>query len=283
MILKCKLIFSPLSSLNSLSLDAPLVCLVWQIALANFMEVDLKLQHHLILGLSVWLCYSADRFTELPLPEFSSAPRYEVFKAFPLGFKIFWSTTLLFTVTLACLSLSVECLLFSLPLLLFCLLNFKLCLYEMTSGRLSFLAKEVRTSAILSWGCMLFPMFETSTNPHDTLVYFISLLLVFFANCLYVSEWERLFDFYRGRLTIIQKNPGFLNGLIKGNYLFLLISGCLWFIGDSPINFFTYVFWVLIFAMCLNLLSMENDKKRNAIDLGYWFVPLILLLIEHAS
>src|SRR4051812_37006106 len=50
--------------LTVLSLDAPLVALAWQFALARSAGVTLRAHHWFILGAAVWLVYVADRWIE---------------------------------------------------------------------------------------------------------------------------------------------------------------------------------------------------------------------------
>jgi hypothetical protein len=50
--------------LTVLSLDAPLVAVAWQGALARAANVPWRLHHGLVLGASVWLAYAADRWIE---------------------------------------------------------------------------------------------------------------------------------------------------------------------------------------------------------------------------
>jgi hypothetical protein len=47
-----------------LSLDAPAVALAWQSLLALVVGVKLAAHHSVLLGLSVWLAYAADRWIE---------------------------------------------------------------------------------------------------------------------------------------------------------------------------------------------------------------------------
>lgn len=47
-----------------LSLDAPIVAMLWQWLLARVARVPLGWQHTFILGISVWLAYAADRWIE---------------------------------------------------------------------------------------------------------------------------------------------------------------------------------------------------------------------------
>lgn len=50
--------------LTVLSLDAPLVAVAWQYALARMVRVPLQTHHAFILGAAVWLVYAADRWIE---------------------------------------------------------------------------------------------------------------------------------------------------------------------------------------------------------------------------
>ena len=47
-----------------LSLDAPLVAVVWQALFARILGVDLGWYQHVLLGLTVWIVYAADRWIE---------------------------------------------------------------------------------------------------------------------------------------------------------------------------------------------------------------------------
>jgi hypothetical protein len=47
-----------------LSLDAPIVAVVWQLMVSSVCHVTLHYPRHIILGLSIWLAYVADRWIE---------------------------------------------------------------------------------------------------------------------------------------------------------------------------------------------------------------------------
>ncbi len=53
---------APLKWLTTLSLDAPLVAVAWQAMLAHVLHSSLAWHQRLIVGLSVWLGYAADRW-----------------------------------------------------------------------------------------------------------------------------------------------------------------------------------------------------------------------------
>jgi hypothetical protein len=50
--------------LTILSIDAPVVCLLWQALIARAVDVPLRWPAVVVLGLSIWLAYAADRWIE---------------------------------------------------------------------------------------------------------------------------------------------------------------------------------------------------------------------------
>ena len=50
---------------NVLAIDAALIAVFWQAALAAAMDLPLSMVAHLVLGLSVWLTYTADRLVDV--------------------------------------------------------------------------------------------------------------------------------------------------------------------------------------------------------------------------
>ena len=58
------MIVKTLCKLDELSLNPVLVSICWQVLLFLELDVEIEFSHTLILGLSVWMAYSADRFCE---------------------------------------------------------------------------------------------------------------------------------------------------------------------------------------------------------------------------
>ena len=59
-----RMIVKTLCKLDELSLNPVLVSICWQVLLFLELDVEIEFSHTLILGLSVWMAYSADRFCE---------------------------------------------------------------------------------------------------------------------------------------------------------------------------------------------------------------------------
>ena len=237
--------------------------------------------HHLILGLCVWLSYSADRFSEPILPPFLSARRYEIFKNHKPTFLVCWWSSLLFAVCCSVYYLEANCILYGMLLFALSLGNFFLCRFETRFGFASRCTKELRTALILSLGCMFFPAYESSRAWGELSLCWILLFVLFFINCISVSKWEWFKDEKRGSLSCLQKNPEFLKALAMGKYPFALIILIVILINGAEPNLILHALWITLFVISLDFFLMDEEDKRGMIDLGYWIVPLALLGTEY--
>ena len=239
--------------------------------------------HHLILGVCVWLSYSADRFSEPRLPSSRSARRYEIFNNYKMTFLICWSSSLLFAVGCSIRYLEINCILWGFTLLALSLGNFFLCRLETRFGFASLCTKELRTAFILSLGCLFFPAYESSRALEELSLCWVLLFGLFFINCISVSKWEWFKDDKRGSLSSLQKKPQFLKTLAMGKYPFALIIFVFVLKNGMEINISMYVLWIALFVISLDFFLSDEEKKREAIDLGYWILPLTLVGIEHVN
>mgnify|MGYP001597569382 FL=1 len=88
--------------INIFGLDAPLVILFWQKLIEYEFNLQMNSRFELILFLSVWLAYSADRFLDnnnIFLKK-KLEQRHLIFKSNAFNFCIFWLILLFTTVTL---------------------------------------------------------------------------------------------------------------------------------------------------------------------------------------
>ena len=279
----CKTILHKLAALNRYSLDAPLIAVVWQSVLARDLAVELALHHHLILGFSVWLAYSADRFCEPLLPVSQTATRYEAFKNSRRAFCSCWAACLFLAVFFSVFHLSFKCLVLGLTLAALSLANFYLCFMESRKGVFLSCPKEVRTACILSLGCVFFPAY-LSTNAFPEILLFTNLLfLAFFMNCLYVSKWELHKDRDRGRLSFLQKKIKLMKWLPRVSCFAVLVLVLIALAQGMVPHLIPHVFLVLLFVATLERLVKDDDHKRLAVDQGYWILPLVLLGIGHVA
>jgi hypothetical protein len=244
-------------------------------------SAELNAYHHLILGLCVWLSYSADRFSEPSLPSSRSARRYEIFKNHKTTFLICWSLSLLFAICCSVKYLEINCILYGIPLFAISLGNFFLCRVETLFGFASPCTKEFRTAFILSLGCLFFPAYESSRAWGELSLCWILLFILFFINCISVSKWEWFKDEKRGSLSCLQKKPEFLKALAIGKYPFALIILIVILRNGAEPNLSMHVLSVTLFVISLDFFLLDEEDKRGVIDLGYWILPLTLLGAEY--
>ncbi len=67
---------------NLLSLDAPIIAIIWQSLLANYASLPLRLTGRIVLGLTVWSIYIADRLLDVRQPAgLNESPRHRFYRA----------------------------------------------------------------------------------------------------------------------------------------------------------------------------------------------------------
>ncbi len=184
-----------------LSLDAPAVSLVWQTALARVAGVDLDWAQRVVLALTVWLAYAADRWIEgwrLNPPDIRTAGHH-----FYLHWR--WSVA---TAWIAALAVDVAIafrvlawhdiaagLLLTVPVLLY-LLSHQL-IHRHNAWRAP---KELCVAALLTGGVCVF--LETSTRLGVLALSASLFALVCFTNCALISAWEREVDLAHGQSSL---------------------------------------------------------------------------------
>lgn len=284
---RLKKFFSPILCLNDISLDAPLIAVVWQGLIAEVFSVSLEIHHHLILGTAVWLCYSADRCAEPCFVKGISSSRHLIFKKHKMPFVFIWIALFFGAFFWSFSVLPFGCLLWGIHLLGLCVANFILCKKESKTGTPSSVPKEMRTAGILAFGCVFFPAYEASLDFVNWSVAFFLVFYLLFINCLSISRWELTLDSMRGSLTFLQQNPRLLQIFSSSQYIvlfmlvFLACTGTADFIG---ILLFVHSLGVCLFVLCLDLVPfLTKNDKRMFIDQGYWVLPLFILATSHAD
>jgi hypothetical protein len=278
---------SPILCLNDISLDAPLIAVVWQGLIAEVFSVSLEIHHHLILGTAVWLCYSADRCAEPCFVNGISSSRHQIFKKHKMPFVFIWIALFFGAFFWSFLVLPPSCLLWGIHLFGLCVTNFILCKKESKTGIPSSVPKEMRTAGILAFGCLFFPAYEASLNFVNCSVVFFIVFYLLFINCLSISRWELTLDSKRGSLTFLQQSPRLLQIFSSSQYivLFLLVFlACTGLAGFIGVLLFVHSLALSLFVLCLDLVPfLTKNEKRMFIDQGYWVLPLLILATSHAD
>jgi hypothetical protein len=186
--------------------DAPLVCVGWLWLLASEGHAAVPLSEGIVLGLSVWLAYMADRWFDgwrLKKVDTSSF-RHRFAQANRTIIGIVWAVILIVTVTYAVNRLTPDMLRRGSVLLAVTLTYFGAIHLGPRWLRRS-APKEIATALILVSGMLLF--LPPGRIPVPALT---AIALLFFANCALIGEWESETDLVQGFRSMAGRIPSSL-------------------------------------------------------------------------
>jgi len=172
---------------NLLAVDAALIALAWQAAFATALVNEVSAAAQIVLGLSVWLTYIADRLFDVakrPLQKLHSA-RHRFAKQYRNTLWRCWWCILLSNIGIAFTGLTTSQLKNGAALLTLCLL------YTALNQRLSrrFFPKELCVALIYTAGVIIFLLPSASLWPPAR-----ALALLCLINCLMIGAKEQCID-----------------------------------------------------------------------------------------
>ncbi len=191
-----------------LSLDAPLVTVIWQRLFAADTGAHLAWYHSAIVGASVWMVYAADRWLEgwRVEPSRLATPRHRFYHRHRTGAAVIWCGVFAAAVVLSFARLSARELTAGVALLvpvLAYLLSHQL-VHRTSRGRVP---KEVCVAGLITAGAALFPLVDASVQLlplADAAVWFFLLVL---ANCALIGGWEQHVDRAHEQESIVRNHP----------------------------------------------------------------------------
>ncbi len=272
-----------LEFINRLSLDAPIVVLMWQEIISLDLNVVPTLNQKLVLFLAIWLAYSVDRYLECfgkRSGENLHDRHFFYFKhrnVFLFGWIIILISSLL---------LSIKCfsnfqILTGLTLVMLAILNQILTYFEpFAKGKI--FSKKQRTSFLLSCACVYLPLVNGSGIVTDVLTISVFLYLLFWLNCTYISFLENEVNPAKFDLVDYLSFDNERKRLFCKCVLFFAAIFC--FILFSSKTFFciTSITTLLAFFY-INNTSMNRDSKRIVLDQCFWIIPTILTIINNVQ
>jgi len=188
-----------------LSLDAPLVVVLWQWLFAAEAGVNLRWPEVFVVGASVWLAYAADRWLETWLVprEAIQTPRHRFYadRRWPLA--MIWLLVLLADVVTAFTRLSHRELLggFLLLLPVLAYVTSHQFLHRNSRWRLP---KELCIAALIAGGALVFVVAEAPVRPM-LLVPGAMFAMLCFANVSLIGVWESEVDRTQGQVSLAQQ------------------------------------------------------------------------------
>lgn len=183
-----------------LSLDAPLVAVVWQALAAKVAEVAVRPVHLFILGASVWCAYAADRWIEgwrLPLDRVMTQRHF-----FAVRWR--WPLLIAWCVVVSADLLAAFTLLHSYELVAGALLLCPVLVYLFSHQflhrhRAWRLPKEICVAGLLCGGVLIFVVSQPTAHIQALSEFATGFLLLCFANCALISYWEHEVDQTQGQ------------------------------------------------------------------------------------
>lgn len=184
-----------------LSLDAPLVGVVWQSALARVAGVAIDWPEVVVLALSVWLAYAADRWFEGWRVDTRDirTQRHHFYQRHRWPVAVLWLLLFVVNVTVAFSRLSLQALLNGAVLLvpvLAYVLSHQL-VHRHHGWRVP---KELCVAALLAGGAAVFLL--PTAHPAELAIGVSLFGLLCFANVVLISLWEREVDRSQGQVSI---------------------------------------------------------------------------------
>ena len=194
--------------LTVLSLDAPLVAVAWQLALARVSGVTLSGHHTFILGAAVWLAYAADRWIEgwRLDPAQIGTQRHWFYQQWRWPTAVIWAAVLLVAIWLSLTRLTraeLEAgLLLLVPVLIYLLSH-----QFLHRARRWRAPKEICVALLFAIGVACFPV----ANRPAALAVLAAPLTLFgllcFADCALIALWEDEVDRSHGQTSLALQFP----------------------------------------------------------------------------
>ncbi|MEN9401810.1 MAG: hypothetical protein RL091_513, partial [Verrucomicrobiota bacterium] len=194
--------------LTVLSLDAPLVAVVWQLALAQVAGVTLRAHHTFILGAAVWLAYAVDRWIEgwRISPDLVRTQRHWFYQYWRWPMAILWMLVLVAALVLSFTLLSCEELRTGL-LLLGPVLVYLLSHQFIHRDRRWRAPKEICVAALFTIGVASFPVANHPAALAGLAPALAFFGLLCFADCALISLWEDEVDRMHGQTSLALQFP----------------------------------------------------------------------------
>lgn len=178
-----------------LSLDAPLVALVWQDFFARVFAVEISPAHRLLLGMSVWLGYMADRWLDgrKLAPGAAVTTRHRFAQQFSLPIAVGWVSVFLGTLVLAIAALNRGEFLSGVCLAVAVFAYLGACHRQGWLRRFGWL-KEIAVAVLVSGGAAIFVFTRCPVLQAAHWIALLILIALCLLNCVVVSVWERSVD-----------------------------------------------------------------------------------------
>jgi hypothetical protein len=235
---------------NLIGLDAPIVAVCWQAMFAKIAGVDLPWLIHLILGLSTWCIYLADRIIDvIRYPQHASTSRHRFTQHHIrklIALLIIGSICNLFLI----IKFLPQNLLISGVITLGLVAMYYLIRLTSLKNIITIVPREVMCGMLFALGCAIAPhAYSTIPWSHtpSLIIPVITFGMVCSASCILISIWEKEADDAAGDLSIVTTHSKFIH------YIATSLT-CLAVISISLAYFF---YWQAFLAVALSAILLR--------------------------
>ncbi|MBI1177530.1 hypothetical protein GC207_08840 [bacterium] len=224
--------------LTILSLDAPVVALVWQDFFARVFTVELRPAHRLLLGMSVWLGYMADRWLDgRKLTEKTAVTaRHRFAQRFSKPIAVAWIFVFIGTFLLAIATLTKREFAVGIGLAATVIAYLAACHRQSLLKRFGWL-KELAVSVLVSGGAAVFVFARSPTLTASHFITLFILIVLCLLNCAVVSVWEQGVDTRQAQQSLAIRFGLKIGRVFKSGVAFLAVMiGFAVFARSMPIS-----------------------------------------------
>tara|TARA_Y100000758_G_scaffold278868_1_gene224990 strand:- start:152 stop:997 length:846 start_codon:yes stop_codon:yes gene_type:complete len=252
---------------NLLSLDAPLVALVWQELWAHCLEVEISWVHRALLVLATWLAYSGDRLLDVrhlygPI----DSPRHKFTRDQSSLISKLWIAAFISAIVLT-LHLSLNEIIGGFVLLLVIGGYFILhhcCRIRGYVGSV----KEVMAGVVFAAGTIFFVVIQAQYTPALILAFIVWASLCVL-NCLIIACWDRERDAAMGQYSLAQHWVNADRWFWFWAGMIILLAGATWVMDDK--------FGPVVAALFLSVLALTELSRSNSTDCCRVLADVLLL------
>lgn len=243
--------------LTSLSLDAPLVAVVWQQAVAETISANLDWQHHILIFLSVWLGYSADRWLDAWKHELNITQRHAFHASRRWTLLAIWICVLALSISLAVVSLQPDELKRGILLAIASLLATAIIQLGSNKNRHG-VAKSLLTSGLVTASVLVFlpPALVREEIPNVIMVFFL-----FNLNCSCIHYWDLPID---SRQELNHSGKWLATNAIAS---FILASASTTMLLQSPLAPYSILSIAGLLLLHLKHERLDADLNRSLADI----------------
>jgi hypothetical protein len=267
--------------MNSLSLDAPFVGIIWLWCLSYLYSRNIEFHHYVILFSVTWLAYSGDRLLDsIRIPAFfhEKPPRHLFATMHFKPLMCTWALVAVFSILYLFHTLNRTEFGGGFCLLAMLLIYFLACFYFPSQAR-GFLPRELLVGLFFSTATHFFILIQLehwSFYSVWTSVCFLSLCSL---NCLAISRWEHRFDRQAGEVTYFTANPEQIHRFrnVLSGFICLQVFACCFLIFMQLMPIFEIsVLTSTLLLLILDRCSLHPHLKPVLADFAL-FTPCVFL------